>query len=156
MSAEMILAHMRSFRTTFPARKSEWALSISLLLWAVILTQDPNVFARGGVYEQMSEVMPQETWALLLYIVAGARLVTLVINGFWRRSPHIRGLGAFIACLFWFEISISFWDASGWSTGLAMYPIAFFLDCFNAFSAMGEAGVSDKIHKQAARNGTHT
>ncbi|MCO6386255.1 hypothetical protein [Aliihoeflea sp. 40Bstr573] len=151
----MIFAHLKtSFRETFPARASEWALSGMLMGWSVILTINEDLFATGASYAKMAELADQETWATLCLYAAALRLLMLLVNGAWRRSPHLRALGAFIACGFWFQITIGFIQAGTVSTGLAVYPFLLLLDSYNAVRAAGEAGLSDKVHKRAG-HGIH-
>lgn len=153
----MIFAHItRSLRDTFPARASEWALATMLFLWSMVLHASPGLFHSGSAtYTALANIMPQETWAALCLTVGGGRLIVLAVNGAWRKSPHARGVSAFISALFWFEITIGILQGGEHGTGLAIYPVLFFLDCFNVIRAFGEAGRSDANHKQRmASNGT--
>ncbi|QKC83290.1 hypothetical protein [Mesorhizobium sp. NZP2077] len=152
----MIFAHIsRSLRDTFPARASEWALATMLFGWSVILHASPDLFQSGPpTYTALANIMPQSTWAALCLVVGGGRLVVLAVNGAWRRSPHARGLSAFISALFWFEITIGILQGGSYGVGLAVYPVLFLLDCYNVIRAFGEAGRSDANHKRVAGNGT--
>lgn len=148
---------LAGLRQTFPARASEWALSLMLFLWSVILVANVDLFAAGRSYAALSQLMSQESWAMWCLAIGGGRLIILAVNGAWRRSPHLRALGAFLSGLFWFLISIGLLQAGAYNTGLAIYPVLFLLDAFNAIRAMGEAGRSDKIHgSRMARDGTDT
>lgn len=150
----MIIAHFsQSLRETFPTRASEWALGLMLFLWSVVLIFNADLFASTPSYRVLAQVMPQTTWALLCLIAGGGRLVMLVINGHWRRSPHLRAGAAFISCFFWFQISIGILQAGTFGTGLAIYPVLFALDVYNVFRASGDAGSSDR-KSAGARNGT--
>jgi hypothetical protein len=150
----MIFTHIgRSFRETFPGRASEWALGTMLALWAVILIVKPDVMSMQPYYTAMTQLMTQSSWAILCILVGGGRLVVLFVNGFWRRSPHLRSLTSFLSSLVWFEVSIGLLQSGIINTGLAVYPVLFGLDVFNAIRAMGDAGRSDAFHQQSvARN----
>jgi hypothetical protein len=154
----MIWAHItESLRETFPARASEWALGMILFLWSVVLNANPDLFLTTPTYRALDGVIQQETWAILCLLAGGGRLGALAINGAWRRSPHIRAVAAFVGALFWFEISVGAFQGGSFGTALAVYPVLFLLDCFNAIRAMGDAGRSDANHKQrVAGNGTDT
>lgn len=150
-----IFAHVtKSIRDTFPTRASEWALAAMLFLWSVVLNLNEDLFETGATYGALAAIMPQSKWGNLCLVVGGGRLVVLAINGAWRRSPHLRAGSAFISALFWFEISIGALQGGGFGTALAIYPVLFLLDCFNAIRAFGEAGLSDANHKRMASDGT--
>ena len=98
--------------------------------------------------------MPETAWGTACILIGGARLAFLFVNGLWRRSPHLRLLGAFAACFFWFQITAGFVFAGTWSTGLAIYPVLFLLDFYNILRAATDAAIVD--HKYAEqRNGTY-
>lgn len=143
----MIIAHLsRSLRETFPARASEWALGTILFNWSLVLLFNEALFSAGRSYAVLGQLMGQETWAGLCLVCGGGRLLILAINGAWRRSPHLRALFAFLSCFFWFQITLGMAQAGTQGTGLAVYPVLFLLDAFNTLRAMGEAGLSDRIH----------
>ena len=145
---EMIFAYLgKSFRETFPGRASEWALGAMLFNWGAILVLKPDIFSMQPYYTPMAELMRQSAWGLLCIGVGGSRLMVLFVNGFWRRSPHLRSLMAFLASLVWFEVTVGLLQSGLINTGLAVYPVLFGLDVFNAIRAMGDAGRSDALHK---------
>lgn len=145
-----------SLAETFPGRASEWALGVILFNWSLVLTLNPDLFQDGRSYAELARWADQQTWATLCLAVGGGRLLVLAINGAWRRSPHARTAAAFVSCFFWFQITLGLIGAGTGSTGLAVYPILFLLDVYNAIRAIGEAGSSDRRHKRVARNGTDT
>lgn len=150
----MFLASVsHSLRSTFPARASEWALGIMLFNWGMVLMIDPGLFDDKPAFHGLDAIMSQPSWMRLCLAIGGVRLIVLAINGAWRRSPHMRACAAFVSCFFWFEITIGF-AQTGLGTGVAVYPVLFFLDAFNAIRSMGEAGLSDAHHQRVAGNGT--
>lgn len=150
----MFIAHLsRSLRETFPGRASEWALGAILFNWSLVLMLNEALFVDGASYSEMADLMGQPTWSTLCLVAGGGRLIVLAINGAWRRSPHMRALFAFLACFFWFQISLALAQSGTQGTGLAVYPVLFLLDAFNTLRAMGEAGLSDRMHGTVARNG---
>lgn len=145
----MILAHIkRSFRETFPVRAAEWALAIMIFNWGITLSLNTDLFASQPSYRVLAGTMKQDSWALLCLSVGGIRLIFLLINGAWRRSPHLRAVGAFVSILFWFQISMGFAMAGTWSTAISIYPILLLLDSYNAMRAVGDAAISDKKFKR--------
>ncbi len=150
----MDFLHMtRSFRKTFAVRASEWALALMLLNWSVVLFANPELFADRPSYAAIDAIMPQETWALVCFMAGAGRLIVLMINGAWRRTPHLRAAGAFIACFFWFQITLGFGQAEIWSTGMAIYPVLLVLDAYNVIRAITDAAIIDNHFKRAADNG---
>lgn len=149
----MIWAHFsRSLRETFPTRASEWALGLMLFLWSVILSINPDLFETSNSLAPLGQILSQSTWAVLCLIAGGGRLIMLAVNGAWRRSPHLRAIGAFVSCFFWFQISLGMLQAGTVGTGLAVYPVLFFLDVYNVFRASRDAGSSDRIFSRAPRH----
>lgn len=144
----MLFSYMiRSLRDTFPTRNSEWGLATMLLLWGVILDFDPTLFARSPSFDGMARLFDQSTWAVLCFLTGVGRLAMLTVNGFWRRSPHLRAMGAFLGSGFWFQITLSFLQSETTSTGLAIYPVLFLLDAYNVLRALGDAGHTDKYYR---------
>lgn len=140
----MLFAHItKSFRETFPARASEWALAVMLMNWAIVLTLLPNVFEQQAYFAPMNALMKQTSWAYVCLAVSAVRLTVLIVNGMLKRSPHLRALTSFFSALVWFEISIGFLQTGSPTTGLAIYPVLFALDTFNTARAMGDAKLAD-------------
>jgi hypothetical protein len=144
----------RSLRETFPIRASEWALATILLNWSIILAANPDLFADRASYANLARFASQETWALLCLLAGVGRLLVLLINGAWRRTPHLRAIGAFVSCFFWFGITLGFAQNDLWSTGMAVYPVFLLLDGYNIFKAITDAAIIDNIYASGARGGT--
>lgn len=140
----------RSLRQTFAVRASEWALALMLLNWSIVLSASPDLFAANSSYAPMASLMPQDTWVLVCFLAGAGRLIVLMINGAWRRTPHLRAAGAFVACFFWFQISLGFAQAEIWGTGMAVYPVLLALDAYNVIRAITDAAIVDKHFKRAA------
>lgn len=152
----MILAYIsQSIAATFPTRATEWGKAVMLFLWGVVLAFNTDLLATTPSLTPSLQLASQPAWAYACLVVGGARLVMLVINGAWRRSPHLRAVAAFISCFFWFQISVGLIEAGTYGTGLAIYPVLLALEIYNVFRAARDAGTSDRIHT-GARNGSDT
>jgi len=149
-----ILEHIRqSFRETFPARASEWALASMLFLWSFALAGTPDLFERpNSPFGPLLGLMTQNQWAWLCFVAGLVRLVSLTINGAWRRTPHLRAFTAFISAGFWFYIASGIVMSGNGTTGLAIYPVLFLLDVYNVMRAVGDAGSADRIYHEALRD----
>ncbi|KGF71145.1 hypothetical protein LL06_00655 [Hoeflea sp. BAL378] len=143
----------RSFRQTFAVRASEWALALMLLNWSIVLSASPELFQANANYAPLKAIMDQETLALVCFLAGTGRLLVLMINGAWRRTPHLRAAGAFISCFFWFQITLGFAQAEIWGTGMAVYPVLLMLDAYNVIRAITDAAIIDNHYKRAASNG---
>ena len=151
-----MFAHIAaSFRKTFPGRQTEWLLTSVLIGWAAMLIINPDMFRTTATYANFGEIMSQSMWAMACLYVGVARLAVLIINGAWRRSPHLRAGLAFLTCLFWYQITVGMLQSGTLSTGLAVYPAFFLFDAINVIRSMGDAAVTDHHYeKQAAADGT--
>jgi len=143
----------QSFRQTFAVRASEWALSLMLLNWSIVLFASPELFVDRPSYAPLASIMKQETWATICFVAGAGRLIVLLINGSWRRTPHLRASGAFIACFFWFQITLGFAQAETWATGMAIYPVLLALDAYNVIRAITDAAITDNHFKRAVSDG---
>ncbi|MBW3099202.1 hypothetical protein [Pseudohoeflea coraliihabitans] len=149
-----MLSHFtQSLRETFPSRSSEWALAVIILNWSIVLSVTPDLFNDRIGYHALLQVAGQETWALLCFIVGTGRLSVLAINGAWRRTPHLRAIGAFISCGFWFGLTLGFGQNVSWSTAMAVYPVLMMLDAYNVFRAITDAAMIDNAYAGARRRG---
>lgn len=154
----MIWRHFStSLRETFPTRASEWALAVMLFLWGIVLAVNVDLFTESRSFSEIARVFGQSTLSWMCLAAGGGRLAMLAVNGAWRRSPHLRAIGAFVSAGFWFMISMGFLQAGTFGTGLAVYPVLFLLDAYNVIRAAGDAGTADRPSTAAgAQHGTGT
>ncbi|MFG1465281.1 hypothetical protein V5F77_20565 [Xanthobacter sp. DSM 24535] len=136
----MLILHIRHH---FRARATEWMLSGVMLLWGALLLRPGQAFSQPA-YSELARIASEEWWGWICLITGAVRLVALIINGAMRPSPHLRAGLAFLSSYFWFELSLGFLLAGGYGTALAVYPLAFVFDLFNAAMAAGDAGASDR------------
>lgn len=118
----MIFAHIKaSFAEAFYPRWAEWAAAGVLLASGCMLLINADLMGaavaagNGRGYRLMLSVFSQPTWSVLLILFAFARLLILLINGAWRRSPWARAVSAFLACFFWAMIVLSFAPTFGFA-----------------------------------------
>lgn len=142
----------RSLRETFPTRASEWAVGLMLFNWSLVLTFNDGLFIGRESYSMLAAIAPQSWWAAACLTIGGGRLIVLGINGMWRRTPHLRAAGAFLSCFFWFEIAVGMAASGVWATGMAIYPVLFLLDVYNAMRVANEAGRTDRYWQRATRH----
>ncbi|KQP61045.1 hypothetical protein [Methylobacterium sp. Leaf108] len=110
-------------------RSTEWLLTCALLAWGANMLR-PESFFDQPVYTIMNDLMSETRWGMCTVIVAVLRGVGLAINGWWRRTPVIRFIGAWVGGLCWLAIGFLML-ASSYSlntrlpAGFFWYPIFF-------------------------------
>ncbi|MBO9100011.1 MULTISPECIES: hypothetical protein [unclassified Rhizobium] len=148
----MMLAHIRdNFAAAFFPRLSEWAAAAGVFLIGLVLAANPDLMAttKTQAYQLMLMIATQRSWAMMLMVFGGARLVVLLINGAWRRSPHLRAAMAFFSCFPYSLIFLSFQPTFGISMVLASIPLG--MDMINVLRAAGDARTIDtKMNAQRA------
>jgi hypothetical protein len=150
----LIFAHIRdNFANAFFPRLSEWAAAGCLLGmgWMLSINSDLMASTKTQAYQLMLMIAEQSTWATFMLIFAAARLVILLINGAWRRSPHLRSISAFLTCFFWTQIVLSFLPTFGFAF---VFSAAFLcLDFVNSIRAARDARIVDAAYSRGAQSG---
>ena len=147
----IISAHIKSFRETFEGRASEWALAIIMLGWGLALVVNDTLFYTSPNLKTLAAMAPQDTWATAFLIVGSLRLVALAINGWWRRTPHIRYVTGFLSAGVWYLLSVGIWRNDAILPGTITYPVYFLLDMYNVWRAVGDAGWVDYLNRNRDR-----
>ena len=152
----MIFAHIRaSFVEAFFPRWAEWIAAIVLLALGGMLHVNDTLMSgavaagNGRGYRLMLDIADQPTWSAILILFGIARLVILLINGAWRRSPWARAGSAFLACFFWSLIALSFAPTAGYAFILGAGWLV--TDMVNIMRAMRDARTVDDAFASAAR-----
>jgi hypothetical protein len=150
----MFFTHVRdNFAAAFFPRLSEWFAAIMLMALGFMLSSNPDLMssAKTGVYQLLLMIATQETWSMAMKLFAACRLVILLINGAWRRSPHLRSLSAFMTCFFWTQIALSAMQTFGYvfvfSAGILL------LDFANSIRAARDARIIDHAYRKGGQEG---
>src|SRR5690242_12146580 len=107
---------------SFPIRVTEWLLAGIMLSWSIALwNMTPEDF-ENPIYAGLHRIAENHTWAFLAFWISVIRLGSLMINGAWRPSPHLRAACAFLACFMWLQISLGQLAADQSNLGIAIYP----------------------------------
>lgn len=112
-------------------RALEWHCAFSLLVYGWAVLDPSSTFFDMPIYVVMKNIAPEFTWGITAMTVAALRLVALYINGWWRRTPIIRFVGASVGGMFWVAVGASMYfgaEASGqkMTAGLVLYIPLFF------------------------------
>lgn len=138
--------HRKGFIMHFAPKVSEWVTAIILLNWSVIVIYASEVTPQY-LYQDFTNI---KAWATIFGVVSFFRVMILYINGALRRSPHLRSGLAFISCFAWLQISLAFVSLETPTTALAVYPVLFALDFYNAYRIAVEARITDESFNNAA------
>jgi hypothetical protein len=144
----MVLAHIRdNFAAAFFPRLSEWACAVAVFGVGIVLhyNADLMVNAKSTAYALMLSIGSQTTWAAALITFGIVRLLVLLINGAWRKSPHLRSVMAILSCFPLYTIAMSFLPVFGISVVFASVFLG--MDIVNAVRAAGDAKISDYAHR---------
>lgn len=137
----------------FP-RMSEWGAAGMLFALGWMLSANPDLMggAKSNAYDLMLAMAHQDTWSKIMMGFGGIRLTILMINGYWRRSPHLRALTAFLSCFFWTQIVLSFAPTFGFVFIFACGYLA--QDFATIIRAMRDARTVDDAHARGLIGGS--
>jgi hypothetical protein len=139
-----VFAEMRDhFAAAFFPRRSEWAGAALLILSGLILFWNPTLMAssRSNAFDLMEAIFRQETWAKLLFSFGLIRFTVLLINGAWRRSPHLRAITALLSCFIWMQVALSL--SASFGLAFAAYAVFLGLEFSNIIVASRDARTVD-------------
>lgn len=145
----MMTSFTRHFSDAFFPRLSEYTLAGHLLLLGYILTVNKTLMDNPSIsYQLLESLGPQEWWAKVLLVMGTVRFLILVVNGAYRRSPHLRAITAILSCFVWFQVAASFYSIFGWA--FAAYAVAAVSDMMNVMRCMRDARIVDDAFKHGA------
>jgi hypothetical protein len=151
VTVTMFVSHVRTnFAAAFFPRLSEWLAACVLFALGTVLAANADLMVStdAEAYQLMRLVAPQSTWSLVLIGFSCIRLIILLVNGAWRRSPHLRALTAFLSCFVWTQIVLSFAPTFGFAFVLACGWLG--MDMINIMRAMRDARTIDHAHAAGA------
>jgi hypothetical protein len=137
---------------TFPIRVTEWLLAGIMFSWSIVCWNLSAHDWSSPIYSGLSRLAEQNTWAFFAFWIGAMRIAALTINGAWRPSPHLRAVGAFLACFMWLQISLGLMTSDIKATGLAVFPWLLLADIYNVFRASHDARISDDRAHLARRS----
>lgn len=134
----------------FPMRVTDWLLACITLSWGVSCWNISPEIWNASYMIGIRRMADNETWATAAIFLGTARLMALVINGAVRRSPHVRGAGAFLTCFLWCNLALGMMAAGEWTFMLALSPWFLIADLYNVYRAAQDARTSDTRAKAGA------
>lgn len=148
------MAHIRhSFADAFFPRLSEWSCASCLLALGFMLSANPELMlsSKTQAYQLLSMIANQSTWAAIMQGFAIVRLMILLVNGAWRKSPHLRSFSAFLTCFFWTQIMLSFLPTFGFAFILSLWILL--QDITNSIRAARDARIVDHAYGKGGTEG---
>lgn len=89
--------------THFRLRALEWLSAGMLLSLGALLLIPAPVLEQPGM-SGMARITDQKDWAYICLCMASVRLVSLYVNGAWRKSPWVRLLTSLLTSLVWLQM----------------------------------------------------
>lgn len=136
----------------FPLRVTDWLLGGILTSWGLVCLSLSPATWELPIYSGLRVMADQATWAWFAIVIGSTRMIALFINGALRRTPHIRGLGAFLSVFLWLQLAFAMFNAEINAIGVAIYPWLVVADIYNVLRASQDARDSD-IRYSARKQG---
>ena len=153
---------LQSLQQHFPARKTEWLMGGLAICWGLYTLQNPDIFTNpetAYVLRKMVEmasvlgVHPALLWGGSAVIAGVIRIVALIINGAYVRTPFWRAVAAFATMLIFTQVSIALWKSGVPNWGLVVYPWLVIADLLSSYRAAQDtvlAEVNRRSQKEAS------
>jgi hypothetical protein len=145
-----------SFEQHWRVRRSEWLLSLAVLLLGMLWGAHPQIF-QLQTFSAMRGMLAPATWAAIGMAIGLARVTVLYVNGVWHASPHMRAGAAFCSGFLWTALFLAALASDELGVGVVLWPLFFFFDALSAVDAAADARASDlKTNKRiGARQNVH-
>lgn len=141
-------------RGKFRERAPEWITSIGMLWWGVITLMIPGLFNQPFFYP-LSLFMSQPFWGITASLVGFGAAISLLINGVWRPTAHIRAIFAILKITVWASLLLASLTTAGRTLGVPTFAMLMSLDILSLWWAAGDARLADDIaKKKRVKNGT--
>lgn len=93
-----------------PTRHAESLLAWLIIGWSLVMVGfDGSMTGRAYVF--FAAVAPLHVLGSIGVLLGTARIVAIIINGRWRRTPLIRLIGAASGLMWWTAVTVLFWVA---------------------------------------------
>lgn len=152
----IIVRVARGITEHFPARASEWGFAALLIWLGSLFLHYPALFDASLSYAGLAKLADEVVWGWACIAIGSLRLVALVINGtfagtwYGRRSPHVRGVCAFLSCGIWFPIFAGFLVSERPLLIVCYAGVVLGLDAYNIRRVWADAGRASEARADAA------
>lgn len=141
------------FRGKVRERFPEWVTSIGMLWWGLVALFLPALFNQPYFYP-LSIFMSQPYWALTSIAIGAGGIVSLVVNGIWRPTAHLRAIFSVFKIGIWTTLLLASATTPGRQLGVPTFGMLMALDIAALWWAAGDARLSDDLARSKVINGT--
>lgn len=136
-----------SVQQHFQVRIAEWLMAAITFSWGVHLLCYTDVYLTNPIFSDIRDWIGQQVLGFLCLGLGSFRAILLIINGAWRRSPHLRAAFAGVTAFFWLEMCFGLYHSS--KHPILLPTIAWFilLEIWSVFRAESDA----KLASEATR-----
>lgn len=92
-------------------RAVEYMLAWLMIGWGSMLAWYPGDILVGLTYRFVVAFATEHTWAIVSLTAGTLRIIALIINGAWRRTPLVRFCAAAFGLLWWTTLGGLYWLA---------------------------------------------
>lgn len=137
----------RGITEHFPMRVTEWLMLFPAFAMGLALLMQTDMFQTSPSFLTLAQWADQPVWAFAVLLCAGARIMSLTINGTFsgfRFSPHMRAGASLIGVAFWSQYALGFlvsalYGGGSWSAPI-MYSTAVLFELVNTYRSWADVG----------------
>ena len=111
---------LRGERHQSPTRQVEYLLAWCIICWSATTFVFGAVMT-GPAYVYMIAIAPEKTWGMFGILFGMARVLALIVNGRWHRTPLLRFICAMAGLIWWLMVGGLFY--LGVKNGAAPFPM---------------------------------
>jgi hypothetical protein len=151
----IVLRIARGVTDHFIRRVPEWVSAGILLKFGQALLAPSDVFPTSHAYDVMARLANEQTWGVVLVLVASMRITALTANGtfrwFQQWSPVVRASTAYLSGFVWCAVAFSLFVSNASTTGWGTYTGLLIMDVTMAVSVAREAGRAHRKYGYGSR-----
>ena len=138
------------FRGRFRERAPEWITSIGMVWWGIIALMLPDLFNQPFFYP-LSLFMAQPFWGLLTTGIGIGSVISLLVNGVWRPTAHIRAIFSILKITIWASLLLASLSTDGRQLGVPTFAMLMTFDTLALWWAAGDARLADDLAKKTRK-----
>lgn len=143
---EMII--VGKFRGKTRERFPEWVTSIGIFWWGVVAFLLPGLFESQIYFYPLSVIMAQPFWAIAAIFTGIVGFISLMINGIWRPTAHMRAISSILKITLWTTLMLAAASTDGRQLGVPTFGMLMSLDIMALWWAAGDARLADDLAKK--------